>query len=213
MTKRKNYVLHGGKGTPLYSRWKNMKTRCYNKNREYYKNYGGRGIKVCDEWKNSFINFRTDMEESFLLHYEKHGSRQTQLDRIDNNKGYNKDNCKWSTMLEQAQNTRNVRLLTCGNETHSLSQWAKIRGISAPNLFGRVHRNLSPEEILYRGSYKIPTRVLSLNGESKTISQWAKDLNFSTTTIRKRLEKGWSIEEALTPPEKVGRTHRNLTIN
>ena len=80
-----------------------MKDRCYNKNNKHYKDYGGRGITICDEWKDVKI-FYKDM----ITTYENHKSQYetTQLDRIDNNKGYCFENCKWSTAIENANNTR-----------------------------------------------------------------------------------------------------------
>lgn len=74
-----------GIASPTYVVWQGMKARCGNPNDPYYHLYGGRGIIHCEKWKH-FINFLADM-----------GVRPegTQLDRIDNDKGYNKDNCRW----------------------------------------------------------------------------------------------------------------------
>jgi hypothetical protein len=74
-----------------------MKKRCYNPNDPSYKDYGGRGIKVCDRWLISFDNFYNDM-----------GSRPLYmtLDRINNDKDYTPENCKWSTKKEQQLNRR-----------------------------------------------------------------------------------------------------------
>lgn len=81
-----------------YRTWQNMWTRCRNPNHPAYKNYGGRGITVCDRWK-SFASFLEDM-----------GERPPRLciGRIDNNKGYYKENCRWETRLEQNKNRRVV---------------------------------------------------------------------------------------------------------
>jgi hypothetical protein len=86
-----------GENHDLYSTWKNMRQRCYNKNNKDYIYYGGRGIRVCKRWLYSFDNFVEDL-----------GPRPEgyTLDRIDNNMWYTEDNCKWSTKSEQVYNRR-----------------------------------------------------------------------------------------------------------
>lgn len=83
---------------PLYRVWHGMRVRCYKKNTPYYKNYGGRGITVCDEW---MFNFETFVNDIGIKPSPNHS-----LDRIDNEKGYCKDNCRWATPTEQARNKR-----------------------------------------------------------------------------------------------------------
>jgi len=95
----RNHSLYDDK---LYYTWKGMKRRCYSKTHPKYIHYGARGITVCNEWRNSYIQFATDM-----------GAKQhtgLSLDRIDNNKGYYKENCRWATCKEQNNNKRNNKL-------------------------------------------------------------------------------------------------------
>ena len=101
-------VTHGMYKTRLYSIWHGMKQRCKCINAARYSDYGGRGIKACAEWYD-FINFKKDMYESYLDHFDKFGEKNTSLDRIDNNSGYNKENCRWATLQEQTDNSRTVK--------------------------------------------------------------------------------------------------------
>lgn len=92
---------HGGTNERLYGTWCGMKKRCYNKNDAEYHNYGGRGIFVCDEWVRDYGAFR----EWALSHGYEEG---LSIDRIDVNKGYSPDNCRWITMQEQPATRRNT---------------------------------------------------------------------------------------------------------
>ena len=89
--------IHGMRNERIYGTWRSMKQRCHTKTHKAYNNYGGRGIKVCSEWLNSFSAFYADMGTC---------PAGLSLDRIDNNKGYYKENCKWSTWEEQQFNKR-----------------------------------------------------------------------------------------------------------
>lgn len=80
----------------IYRVWTSMKQRCDNPNIKYYEHYGGRGITYCKRW-SKFENFLKDMGEK---------PEGKSLDRIDNNKNYSKNNCKWATWAEQNRNTR-----------------------------------------------------------------------------------------------------------
>lgn len=96
---------HNMSFTQFYSIWSGMKTRCLNKNTDYYIRYGGRGILLCNKWL-SFKGFKEDMYESYLKHVEEFGKDNTSLDRILVNGNYEPGNCKWATNSEQVRNRR-----------------------------------------------------------------------------------------------------------
>lgn len=104
----KSSFKHGLTRTRFYQIFKDMKARCNNKTLKCYKNYGGRGIK--SEWE-SFEEFKHDMYKSYLEHMKQFSRKiDTTLDRVDNNGNYNKENCKWSTWIEQNRNKRTNKL-------------------------------------------------------------------------------------------------------
>lgn len=114
--------------SPAYGCWANMRQRCEDPASTAYSNYGGRGIVVCERWKD-FGRFLEDMGQP---------PAGMTIERCDNNRGYEPDNCIWATRLVQGRNKRNNRLLTIGDETLTVSAWAERYGLA----HGTVHRRL-----------------------------------------------------------------------
>ena len=113
---------HGMTKTQLYRSWTAMRNRCYQKSNKYYCNYGGRGISVCDEWRYKFESFRD-------WAYDNGYKEGMTLDRIDNNGNYCPDNCKWSTRVEQMNNTRANHFLEFDGKRMTIAQWSKYLNV------------------------------------------------------------------------------------
>ena len=132
---------HGLTNTHLFRTWSNAKSRCEDVNSIPFKDYGGRGIVVCEEWRKDFLAF---YEWAIANGYKK----GLTLDRIDNNKGYSPENCRWTTMKEQSNNRRNNVYLVFNGEEKTVSQWAESIGISRETLYKRLNHGWSVEKTL-----------------------------------------------------------------
>ena len=125
-------TTHGESHTRLFQTYKNMMSRCYDENNVAYKNYGGRGITVCDEW-DDFITFKKWAEER--------GYNDTSvIDKIDNDKGYCPENCRWVGWKESGSNRSNVKMIEFSGEAMHLSAWSEYLGIKRKTLFNRLYK-------------------------------------------------------------------------
>lgn len=141
MLKKANTV-HGGAHTRLYRIWAGMKQRCYYPNTSYYYRYGGRGITICDEWKNDFVVFR-DWAMS-------HGYDDTlSIDRIDNDKGYFPENCRFVNAKTQCRNRRSNTFVEYQGEMITLAEAVERTGIKKGTLEDR-YRSGDRGERLFR---------------------------------------------------------------
>ena len=139
---QKYTVTHGLSKTRLYRIYRHMIERCYSKTCKSYKNYGDRGITVCDEWLADFMNF-------YNWAINNGYNDNLTIDRIDNNKGYSPDNCRWVTVKEQANNRRTSHLIVYKSQIKTIAQWAEELQIKPSYLYTQINRkNLTLEEII-----------------------------------------------------------------
>lgn len=117
--------------TRLNTIYAKMMARCYNQNEKSYDVYGGAGIKVCDRWYKNYKNFKEDMLSGY--------SSNLTIDRIDNEKGYSPENCRWATMEEQQNNRRNNRLIEFNGEAQTIARWARKLNIKRSTLSQRFY--------------------------------------------------------------------------
>lgn len=116
----------------LYRTWADIVQRCTNLNHPKWNDYGGRGIAVCRKWRSSFVAFLSDVGDRPFP--------KAEVDRIDNNRGYEPGNIRWATRSEQTRNTRRNRVLELGSRSMVLTDWAAELGWSYMGLLCRVRR-------------------------------------------------------------------------
>tara|TARA_R110000765_G_scaffold376076_2_gene466781 strand:+ start:1523 stop:2149 length:627 start_codon:yes stop_codon:yes gene_type:complete len=135
----KRMTKHGeaksGAKSTLFNAWCAMKGRCYNKNNQDYKTYGARGITVYEGWIDNFSDFSTYVNKELGERPNKYS-----LDRIDNNKGYEPNNLKWSSPTEQVRNRSCSRVLAFKGETLSLKEWSERTGIQRRTIHARIYQ-------------------------------------------------------------------------
>lgn len=146
-------VIHGEtQKTRLYNIWNNIKERCYGVNCKDYPDYGSRGISVCDEWRNNYLSFKQWAIENGY-------NDSMSIDRIDVNGDYEPSNCRWATNIVQANNKRNSRFVEFRGETHTLSEWSRIKHINVNTLYSRLTKGWGAEMALTK-------QVKKMKGES-----------------------------------------------
>lgn len=126
--KKLNYKT-GMSSSRLYLTHRNMLNRCYREDDDMYRIYGERGITVCDEWRGDH-GF-----ENFLAWSMENGYKEgLSIDRIDNNRGYSPDNCRWVDKYVQANNKRNNHYLKINGEIDTVANHARKHNVSYWNL-------------------------------------------------------------------------------
>ena len=153
------HLKHGKAKSKVYNIWCSMRARCGNPNAQAYKNYGARGISVCARWE-SFENFYEDMGDP---------PSGLTLDRIDNDKGYSPENCRWASRKVQGRNKRGIKLYSLDGEQRPLCEWADIYGLKLKTVWARLDSGWTVAE-----SLKTPIRQSSRWFGAKHGVRWSE---------------------------------------
>lgn len=135
---------HGETNTKLHHIWETMRKRCRGLDAHHKKYYKDRGITVCDAW-NDYVTFR----DWALNNGYKEG---LEIDRIDNDKGYFPENCRWVTRERNIRNRSNTVMVTYKGETKSLVDFAEEYGVNYKLAWERHKKGMPMEKVLYKGN-------------------------------------------------------------
>lgn len=182
VAKKPHNRTHGWSRKRVYKCWTAMKQRCSNPKCKAFPDYGGRGITVCDDWRK-FDKFYEDMGDR---------PKGMSLDRINNDLGYSKSNCRWTTHRQQMNNTR--RTVRINGEPISLA--AESVGMNRNTYYARVHLGHSLTEPI--GSLRRGQR----NYQAELTNQQAKEIRrlaeLDTTNGRgRRLADKFGVSESI----------------
>lgn len=123
---------HGASQEKIYRVWRTMKDRCESPTNKSYYLYGGRGIKVCEEWHDSAVFIAWAKENGYV--------EGTTLDRIDSNKDYCPENCRWVDRTTQNNNTSRNHMITFNGKTQTMAEWSRETGISYHAIKSRLNK-------------------------------------------------------------------------
>lgn len=137
---------HGLSRTPEYRAWQTMRLRCFVPTNSAYADYGGRGITVCDRWMDSPQAFLADMGPK--------PSPAHELDRIDNDRGYEPGNCRWVTRSENDRNRRSTLWVTFDGSRRRWADLVDEFGVPSDTAKWRIRHGMSVEQ-----AFRTPVRA------------------------------------------------------
>lgn len=178
---------HGMHGTKVYRAYRNMITRCYNPKSDRYKNYGGRGVKVCDRWLGGFEFFYEDMGTPL--------SDKFSIGRIDNDKDYCKDNCRWETQEEQDYNKNNTVKIVVDGVEMTVKQASQKYGVDQETIRRRLRAGMKHKDAVTKKDYT--AKYIIVDGTKKRVMEWFKIANIPISSFYYFKRKGMTDEDVV----------------
>ena len=133
---------HGNSYHPLYQTYMGMLKRCHHNDSRHYKNYGGKGVHVCARWRESFDDFLYDMGPK--------PSADCTIDRINNDRGYEPDNCRWADKTTQSRNRGFTKNIAYRGRDYSANEFAEFSGLHYVTVLRMLKEGASAEDMLAR---------------------------------------------------------------
>lgn len=137
-------ATHSMSRHPAFAVWSSMLARCRNPRHQAFKNYGGRGIRVCPEWL-TFEAFWNAMGDGY-----EHGLT---LDRINNDAGYSKDNCRWATATTQCRNKRTNVVISTPLGRMTVAEASERFGVGVTTILYRIKSGWPTDKLLLEPNY------------------------------------------------------------
>lgn len=177
---------HGFSYLPEYRAWQQMRLRCTDPEHAAWDDYGGRGVTVCVEWVEDVA--------AFIAHIGRKPSRQHELDRIDNDKGYEPGNVRWVLRPENARNRRSTRWLDAHGERLPAITWAERTGIPVQTIYTRLKLGWTDERAVTEPARAWVTgRTVEIDGVTRSVKELGP-------IVAARIRKGWDPVAAATTP-------------
>lgn len=126
----------GGKWTPLYTRFMNMKARCVRPSDKDYYRYGAKGITVCDRWlhgEDGLTGFECFLNDMGPPPFDK-----ASIDRIDSTGGYSPENCRWASPRQQGNNRKTNVFVEIEGQRKTIAEWARVSGVGPKTIRYRL---------------------------------------------------------------------------
>lgn len=185
---------HGLLDHPAYSTYRAMRSRCENPKTEGYELYGGRGITVCSRWAK-FETFWLDMGAMW-----KPG---LSIERIDNDRGYSPENCRWATSREQGANRRDNIVISTPKGPMTIADASREFGIGQNTIHGRIRYGWKEADLLQpvtKDNSRRQDNIVIPTPEGPMIAaRAARKFGIGVSTLFARIRMGWPQEELLRP--------------
>lgn len=178
-----------------HSTWRNMIIRCsgkYSNNKD--NSYTRRGIIVSEEFKNFKV---------FFEHVGEAPTPKHTLDRIDNDRGYERGNLRWVTPRENSCNRSDTRYYEYQGKFLNIIELEPFLKCNLRTFTSRMQRGWILEDAMSESKLQ-PRRIndiINFNGQDLTLTQWSKITGTPVQTLYDRINKlGWGVEKAFTTP-------------